>query len=109
MGRKKSLRLLSMPPETRAPKGRAVEFRPLSGGFLAQLKDFYTEEEFKPKVVTKRQPSEKEWDDLFFAWKTVKHIKSNGITIVKDRKKEIGPGLLASMLADLDLTKEDLR
>jgi len=30
-------------------------------------------------------------------------------TIVKDRKKEIGPGLLASMLADLGLTKEDLR
>ncbi len=35
--------------------------------------------------MTKRQPSEKEWDDLFFAWKVVKHIKSNGITIVKDR------------------------
>ena len=85
LGRKKSLRLLSMPPGIRAPKGKTVEFRPLSGGFLAQLKDFYTEEEFKPKVVTKRQPSEKEWDDLFFAWKTVKHIKSNGITIVKDR------------------------
>ena len=30
-------------------------------------------------------------------------------TIVKDRKKEIGPGLLASMLADLGLTKEELR
>jgi mRNA interferase HicA len=30
-------------------------------------------------------------------------------TIVKDRKKEIGPGLLASMLSDLGLTKEDLR
>ena len=85
LGRKKSLRLLSMPPEIRVPKGKTVEFRPLSGGFLAQLKDFYTEEEFKPKVVTERQPSEKEWDDLFFAWKTVKHIKSNGITIVKDR------------------------
>jgi phosphoribosylaminoimidazolecarboxamide formyltransferase/IMP cyclohydrolase len=85
LGRKKSLRLLSMPPEIRAPKGRTVEFRPLSGGFLAQMKDFYTDEEFKPKVVTKRQPSEREWDDLFFAWKAVKHIKSNGITIVKDR------------------------
>ena len=85
LGRKKSLRLLSMPLETRVPKGKTVEFRPISGGFLAQLKDFYTEEEFKPKVVTKRQPSEKEWDDLFFAWKAVKHIKSNGITIVKDR------------------------
>jgi len=33
----------------------------------------------------------------------------NSFTIVKDRKKEIGPGLLASMLADLGLTKEDLR
>jgi mRNA interferase HicA len=30
-------------------------------------------------------------------------------TIVKDRKKEIGPGLLTSMIADLGLTKEDLR
>ena len=85
LGRKKSLRLLSMPPETRAPKGKAVEFRPISGGFLAQMKDFYTEDEFKPKVVTKRSPSQKEWDDLFFAWKAVKHIKSNGITIVKGR------------------------
>ena len=33
----------------------------------------------------------------------------DSFTIVKDRKKEIGPGLLASMLADLGLTKEDLR
>jgi mRNA interferase HicA len=30
-------------------------------------------------------------------------------TVIKDRRKEIGPGLLASMLADLGLTKEDLR
>jgi mRNA interferase HicA len=33
----------------------------------------------------------------------------DSFTIVKDRKKEIGPGLLASILADLGLTKEDLR
>jgi phosphoribosylaminoimidazolecarboxamide formyltransferase/IMP cyclohydrolase len=85
LGRKKSLRLLSMPAEIRVPKGKTVEFRPISGGFLAQLKDFYTGEEFKPQVVTRRQPSEKEWDDLFFAWKAVKHIKSNGITLAKDR------------------------
>jgi phosphoribosylaminoimidazolecarboxamide formyltransferase/IMP cyclohydrolase len=85
LGRKKSLRILSMPPEVRAPKGKTVEFRPISGGFLAQLKDFYTEDEFKPKVVTKRQPTQQEWDDLFFAWKAVKHIKSNGITIVRER------------------------
>jgi hypothetical protein len=33
----------------------------------------------------------------------------DNFTIVKDRKKEIGPGLLTSMLADLGLTKEYLR
>lgn len=85
LGRKKSLRLVSMPPSVKPPKGRTVEFRPISGGFLAQLKDYYTDDEFKPRVVTKREPTQKEWDDLFFAWKAVKHIKSNGITLAKDR------------------------
>jgi phosphoribosylaminoimidazolecarboxamide formyltransferase/IMP cyclohydrolase len=85
LGRKKSLRLVSFPQEAKAPRSRVIEFRPITGGFLAQMKDFFTEEEFKPKVVTKRQPTNKEWDDLFFAWKAVKHIKSNGITLAKDR------------------------
>jgi len=85
LGRKKSLRLLSMPNESRAPAANMVEFRPITGGFLSQLKDFYTGEEFKPKVVTRREPTQREWDDLFFAWKAVKHIKSNGITLAKDR------------------------
>jgi len=85
LGRKKSLRLLSMPDESRAPAGNMVEFRPITGGFLSQLKDFYTGEEFKPRVVTRREPTQREWDDLFFAWKAVKHIKSNGITLAKDR------------------------
>jgi phosphoribosylaminoimidazolecarboxamide formyltransferase/IMP cyclohydrolase len=85
LGRKKSLRLLSMPSEPPAPGGKVVEFRPITGGFLAQLRDFYTDEEFKPKVVSKRAPTEREWDDLFFAWKAVRHIKSNGITLARDR------------------------
>lgn len=85
LGRKKNLRLIAMPDHVRPPKDRLVEFRPISGGFLSQLKDFYTEEEFKPRVVSKRQPTNKEWDDLFFAWKAVRHIKSNAITLVKDR------------------------
>ena len=85
LSRKKNLRLIAVPGHVQAPKGKIVEFRPVTGGFLAQLKDFYTEEEFKPKVVSQRQPTNKEWDDLFFAWKAVKHIKSNAITLVKDR------------------------
>ena len=33
----------------------------------------------------------------------------NRFTIIKDRKKEIGPGLLASVLSDLGLTREDIQ
>jgi phosphoribosylaminoimidazolecarboxamide formyltransferase/IMP cyclohydrolase len=83
--RKKNLRILSMPAGSAAPAGRLVEFRPISGGYLSQVKDFYTDEEFKPKVVSKRSPTAAEWDDLFFAWKAARHIKSNGITIARDR------------------------
>ena len=44
------------------------------------------------KIVTKRKPSEKEMEDLLFAWKSAKHIKSNGIVIAKN-KATIGIGL----------------
>ena len=36
-------------------------------------------------VVTKRKPTAKEIDDLLFAWKAVKHAKSNAIVLVKNR------------------------
>ena len=45
------------------------------------------------KVVTKKSPSSKELEDLIFAWKVVKHTKSNGIAIAKDGQSlGIGPG-----------------
>lgn len=85
LGRKKSLRLVSKPKDSRSRNEKTIEFRPISGGFLAQIKDFFTDEEFKPRVVSKREPTNKEWDDMFFAWKAVRHIKSNGITLARDR------------------------
>ncbi len=45
------------------------------------------------KVVTKRQPTEQEMQDCIFAWKLVKHIKSNGISVAKGKKSlGLGPG-----------------
>src|SRR5690625_4925045 len=35
---------------------------------------------------TKRQPTEQEWNDLLFAWKAVKHVKSNAIVLAKDQQ-----------------------
>jgi phosphoribosylaminoimidazolecarboxamide formyltransferase/IMP cyclohydrolase len=36
------------------------------------------------KVVTKRQPTEEEWNDMMFAWSVAKHVKSNAIVFCKD-------------------------
>ena len=64
---------------------RSLDFRRVTGGFLVQDSDFYTEGEFKPKTVSKRQPTEAELSDMFFAWRCIKHIKSNAIAVAKDK------------------------
>ena len=56
----------------------------VAGGFLAQTKDNITVDKENLKVVTKRQPSEQELDDLLFAFKVAKHVKSNAIVYAKD-------------------------
>ena len=52
-------------------------------------------------VPTKRKPTEKEMEDLLFAWKLVKHTKSNAITIAKDQVScGIGPGQVNRIWAE---------
>jgi phosphoribosylaminoimidazolecarboxamide formyltransferase/IMP cyclohydrolase len=62
----------------------SLDFRRVRGGFLAQTPDFITEKEMSPQVVTEREPTEKERQDLDFAWRAVKHLKSNAIAVAKD-------------------------
>ncbi|GAA3996889.1 bifunctional phosphoribosylaminoimidazolecarboxamide formyltransferase/IMP cyclohydrolase [Deinococcus rubellus] len=66
--------------KTLAPR---VEYRPLVGGFLAQLRDDRTWDELCPEVVTSRQPSETEWQDLQFAWTVAKHARSNNVVLAR--------------------------
>ncbi len=56
--------------------------RSISGGYLAQSRDAKVAESFKP--VTKRAPTVDEMKDIEFAYKVVKHVKSNAIVYVKD-------------------------
>lgn len=67
------------------------DFKKVLGGMLVQERDttLYTED---IKVVTKRAPSEREKEDLKFAWKCAKAVKSNGVVMAKD-KSTIGIGL----------------
>ena len=83
--RKRNLRILAVEPATATPGGADYDVRPLSGGILVQTADTIAEDPHAWATATERAPSAAELADLAFAWKAVKHIKSNAIAFVKDR------------------------
>jgi phosphoribosylaminoimidazolecarboxamide formyltransferase/IMP cyclohydrolase len=99
LGAKKGLRLLEAPrlagPRagwTRRPED-ARELRSVTGGLLVMDRDLGAVRREQCKVMTKRAPTEQEWRDLLFAWKVVKHVKSNAIVFARgDRTTAIGGG-----------------
>ena len=63
----------------------AYDMKKVGGGMIVQNKDLVLfNDEADLKVATDRKPTEKEMEDLIFAWKVVKHVKSNGIALAKD-------------------------
>ncbi|MCX8126972.1 MAG: bifunctional phosphoribosylaminoimidazolecarboxamide formyltransferase/IMP cyclohydrolase, partial [Dehalococcoidia bacterium] len=83
--RKKNLRVVELPDLMALGRTQMLDIRRVSGGLLVQTPDVFNDAEFKPKVVTKRSPTDAELKDLFFAWKAVKHVKSNAIVVAKDQ------------------------
>jgi phosphoribosylaminoimidazolecarboxamide formyltransferase/IMP cyclohydrolase len=84
VGTKKNLRLLvagGLP----SPTSREVAAKTVAGGLLVQTRDFGTVDVLDLQTVTGRQPSGSEQQDLEFAFRVVKHVKSNAIVFVKDR------------------------
>lgn len=61
-----------------------LSYKSIFGGALVQQTNFATINENNLKTVTDRKPSQEEKEDLLFAWKVVKHIKSNGIVYAKN-------------------------
>jgi len=85
--RKKDLRILTA--ELPSGYGKAepgyLDFRKVKGGFLVQSSDSLPEDSVSSKTVTKREPTKAEIEDLLFAWRAVKHVKSNAIILAKDK------------------------
>jgi len=79
LSRKKNLRLV----ELAAPGASAIELKAISGGWLLQEADRARPDESQWKVVTERQPTAEEMAALRFAWKVVKHVKSNAIVFTR--------------------------
>jgi phosphoribosylaminoimidazolecarboxamide formyltransferase/IMP cyclohydrolase len=80
---KANLRLLTLEP---AAIGRATrqQLRSVLGGVLAQRLDDQPADPSAWQVVSDRQPSADELEDLSFAWKLVRHIRSNAIAVARD-------------------------
>ena len=96
---KKNLRVLRAgKPETLA----GLEYKQVSGGMLVQTQDTHRLKREDLKVVTKRQPSDEEIEDLLFAWTVCRHTKSNAIVYVRDRQT-VGVG--AGQMSRVDSVK----
>ena len=81
---KKNLRLVQA--GNSAALDREFALKQVSGGMLVQEKDRHVLSQADLKVVTNRRPSEEEIASLLFAWKIVKHVKSNAIVYARDRQ-----------------------
>lgn len=90
---KKNLRLLKLPALAQPNAATLLDMKKVAGGLLVQKLDTKLYDEADLKCVTKRQPTEEEMRQLLFAWRVVKHVKSNGIALVKGNGTVgIGPG-----------------
>ena len=97
--KKKDRRLVK---QLKSVKSDLLTFRNIPGGAIAQDPDNISMIESQLKVVTKIKPSDKELEDLLFAWKIAKHTKSNAIVFAKD-KAALGVG--AGQMSRLDSSK----
>jgi phosphoribosylaminoimidazolecarboxamide formyltransferase/IMP cyclohydrolase len=76
------------------------EYRSVTGGLLAQDRDTGAIDAAALKVVTRRAPTPAELDDLLFAWRVCKYVKSNAIVYAKDRLTAgIGAGQMSRVVS----------
>ncbi len=83
--KKKNIRLLTVDFAQEENQNREETVSVL-GGLLVQDQDLAIENEEEWKVVTKRKPTPAEAKALAFAWRAVKHVKSNAIVLANERQ-----------------------
>ena len=84
LSKKQNIRLLVA--DIMQASSKQADIKTVSGGMLIQQRDMATEICADMKVVTKRQPTSDEWEQLMLAWKVVKHVKSNAIVVAGDNQ-----------------------
>src|SRR6185295_16494369 len=95
--KKKNLRLMRKLARP-LPQSDDVDqlIRSVIGGVLVQSRDLAAETALDDKIVTKRKPTKDEMAAMLFAWRVVKHVKSNAIVYAAaDRTLGIGAGQMS--------------
>jgi phosphoribosylaminoimidazolecarboxamide formyltransferase/IMP cyclohydrolase len=80
---KEAIRILEATEQRRDEPGDR-DLKRVRGGLLVQEPDRIDSDRESMQLVTKASPSGTQWDDLWFAWKVCKHVRSNAIVIAKE-------------------------
>jgi phosphoribosylaminoimidazolecarboxamide formyltransferase / IMP cyclohydrolase len=102
--RKPNVRVLEIeiPGVDAAKPGSALDFRRVGGGLLVQTADDRATNRSDLKVVTKRAPTPQQVDDLLFAWRVAKYVKSNAIVFCANGQTL---GIGAGQMSRVDSTR----
>ncbi len=99
-------KLIILKSELKKEENFKMDIKKVGGGILVQEEDRELPAETRLKFVTKRVPTEKELEDLKFAWRVCKYVKSNAILVARD-KMVVGVG--AGQMSRVDATFIALR
>jgi phosphoribosylaminoimidazolecarboxamide formyltransferase / IMP cyclohydrolase len=81
---KKNVRLLELGDWPRRAGEGELEAKPVLGGQLVQSHDEVSETREQMRTMSAREPSEREWRDMLFAWVVCRHVRSNAIVLAAD-------------------------
>ena len=81
---KESIRILEVDPEQLDYTPRERDVKRVRGGLLVQDPDRIDEDRETMTVPTEAEPTEAQWEDLLFAWRVCRHVRSNAIVFARD-------------------------
>lgn len=87
LGAKEGFEIVEVPPADNGAAGTDdrpdLDVKRIGGGLLVQTQDSMEEDRDKLQVVTERHPTLDELTDLLFAWRAVRHVRSNAVVLTK--------------------------
>jgi phosphoribosylaminoimidazolecarboxamide formyltransferase/IMP cyclohydrolase len=99
LAERENVRVFSVGSLDLAP-GQGAEYRSVTGGLLVQTRDTAMISSVDLKIVTRRAPTASELDDLLFAWRVAKFVKSNAIVFARERMTiGIGAGQMSRVIS----------